>query len=180
MLKTAFAALVGLSSSVALGATVAIIDSGVDVDHADLKKSVWVNPIDGSFDLFDDDGNGKTDDVYGWNFLDNNNVLIDLTQTSLLTSDIKTFFTLQGKVLTGTATEEQKTWLKKKISDSSFRSRITQYGAFAHGTHVAGIASEFEGNKVFTIRLIPTKILCKACWIKSAKPRKRVRTRTGF
>lgn len=147
-----------LFSQAATAATVAIIDSGVDVDHVTLKSRTWQNPVDYSFDLTDNDGNGKVDDVYGWNFIESNNVLIDLTQVVLLTQDVKTFFTLQAKVLTGDASEAEKAWLRRKISDEEFRGRLTQYAAFAHGTHVAGIAaSANDANKIFTVRLIPTK-----------------------
>jgi len=48
--------------------TVAIIDSGVDVEHEDLKANLWQNPRDRR-DGRDDDGNGYVDDVYGWNFI---------------------------------------------------------------------------------------------------------------
>ena len=48
--------------------TVAIIDSGVDVEHEDLKANLWQNPRDRR-DGRDDDGNGYIDDVYGWNFI---------------------------------------------------------------------------------------------------------------
>jgi subtilisin family serine protease len=48
--------------------TVAIIDSGVDVEHEDLQANVWQNPKDRR-DGRDDDGNGYIDDVFGWNFI---------------------------------------------------------------------------------------------------------------
>lgn len=48
--------------------TVAIIDSGVDVEHEDLKANLWQNPKDRP-DGRDDDLNGYVDDVYGWNFI---------------------------------------------------------------------------------------------------------------
>jgi len=49
------------------GAAVAVIDSGVDLEHADLNDNLWVNPLD-PLDGVDNDGNGKTDDVNGWDF----------------------------------------------------------------------------------------------------------------
>lgn len=51
---------------------VAIVDSGVDIDHPDLKNNIWVNEkeLNGS-DGDDDDDNGLTDDIYGWNFATN-------------------------------------------------------------------------------------------------------------
>lgn len=52
---------------------VAVLDSGVDVDNPDLKHNIWVNVHEKPFDLIDNDGNGKVDDFYGWNFVDNNN-----------------------------------------------------------------------------------------------------------
>jgi subtilisin family serine protease len=50
-------------------AVVAVIDTGVAIAHPDLQNSLWVNPgeiVNGS----DDDGNGLTDDVNGWDFFD--------------------------------------------------------------------------------------------------------------
>jgi subtilisin family serine protease len=47
---------------------VAIIDSGVDVEHEDLRGSVWRNPRE-TRNGRDDDGNGLADDVFGWNYI---------------------------------------------------------------------------------------------------------------
>ena len=54
---------------------VAIIDTGIDVDHPDLKDAMWVNEDEIPGDGIDNDGNGFIDDVNGWNFIDNNNQL---------------------------------------------------------------------------------------------------------
>lgn len=48
---------------------VAVIDSGIEVDHADLKTQMWVNPKEVANNGKDDDKNGYTDDIHGWNFL---------------------------------------------------------------------------------------------------------------
>jgi hypothetical protein len=47
---------------------VAVLDSGVDVDHPDLVGQLWVNPGEVAGNGLDDDGNGKVDDVNGWRF----------------------------------------------------------------------------------------------------------------
>ena len=53
---------------------VAVIDSGVDFEHEDLKTHLWINRIEIALNGKDDDGNGYIDDVHGWNFLiDENN-----------------------------------------------------------------------------------------------------------
>lgn len=52
---------------------IAVIDTGVDVDHPDLKDNIWVNPGDIPDNGIDDDGNGYIDDIHGWNFGDDNN-----------------------------------------------------------------------------------------------------------
>ena len=48
---------------------VGIADSGVDIEHEDLKDVAWVNPKEIAGNNKDDDGNGYTDDIHGWNFL---------------------------------------------------------------------------------------------------------------
>ncbi len=48
---------------------VAVIDSGIEVDHADLKTQMWVNPKEVAKNGKDDDKNGYVDDIHGWNFL---------------------------------------------------------------------------------------------------------------
>lgn len=48
---------------------VGVIDSGLDIDHEDLKGKIWTNTKEIAGNKKDDDGNGYADDVHGWNFL---------------------------------------------------------------------------------------------------------------
>lgn len=48
---------------------VGVIDSGIDIEHEDLKDVLWMNPKEVAGNKIDDDKNGYIDDVYGWNFL---------------------------------------------------------------------------------------------------------------
>lgn len=59
---------------------VAIADSGIDIEHEDLKEVLWINADEIEGNNKDDDNNGYVDDIYGWNFLGNaagDNVTID-------------------------------------------------------------------------------------------------------
>lgn len=47
---------------------VAVIDTGIDYTHSQLKDSMWVNHKEIPGNGIDDDGNGYIDDVYGWDF----------------------------------------------------------------------------------------------------------------
>ncbi|WP_242092454.1 S8 family peptidase [Aestuariivivens sediminicola] len=49
--------------------TVAVIDSGIDINHEDLNDVVWTNEDEIPNNGKDDDNNGYIDDVHGWNFL---------------------------------------------------------------------------------------------------------------
>lgn len=50
---------------------VAVIDSGIDIEHEDLQGSIWVNTDEIPDNGIDDDNNGYIDDVNGWSFLGN-------------------------------------------------------------------------------------------------------------
>jgi len=47
---------------------IAVIDSGIDLDHPDLAANIWKNPGEVPGNGIDDDANGFVDDVNGWDF----------------------------------------------------------------------------------------------------------------
>jgi subtilisin family serine protease len=103
---------------------VAVIDSGIDTLHEDLKPVMWTNPKEIPGNGKDDDKNGYVDDVHGWNFIggkDGKNVKEDsyegarvyhqlkqkwegkeITESSLSPADLKsyqTYLRAKGKVV---------------------------------------------------------------------------------
>jgi len=52
---------------------IAVLDNGVDINHPDLVNNIWTNTGEIPGNGIDDDGNGFEDDVYGWNFVEDNN-----------------------------------------------------------------------------------------------------------
>jgi subtilisin family serine protease len=53
------------------GVVVAVVDTGIDIAHADLAANLWTNPGEIAGNGVDDDANGFVDDVRGWNFVTN-------------------------------------------------------------------------------------------------------------
>lgn len=56
---------------------VANVDTGIDYLHEDLAQNMWVNTGEIAGNGIDDDGNGYIDDVYGWDFYNNDNDPMD-------------------------------------------------------------------------------------------------------
>ena len=65
---------------------IAVIDTGADIDHPEIRNNIWTNEGETGLDLvgnnkannnIDDEGNGFVDDVHGWNFVDNSNRIED-------------------------------------------------------------------------------------------------------
>ncbi len=72
---------------------VAVIDSGIDTLHEDLKPVLWTNPREIPGNGIDDDKNGYIDDVHGWNFIggkDGRNVKEDSYEASRVYHSLKT------------------------------------------------------------------------------------------
>ena len=72
---------------------VAVIDSGIDTAHEDLKPILWTNPKEKPGNGIDDDKNGYIDDVHGWNFIggkDGRNVKEDSYEAARVYHKLKT------------------------------------------------------------------------------------------
>ncbi len=55
------------------GLVIAVLDSGLNFTHPDLQNIAWINPGEVSGDGKDNDASGKTDDINGWDFVNNDN-----------------------------------------------------------------------------------------------------------
>ena len=81
---------------------VAVIDSGIDTAHQDLKPILWKNSKEIPNNGKDDDKNGYIDDVHGWNFIggkDGRNVKEDSYEVARVYHSLKTKW--EGKTATG-------------------------------------------------------------------------------
>lgn len=99
---------------------VAIIDSGIDTLHEDLKEVLWKNPKEIPGNNIDDDQNGYVDDIYGWNFIggrDGRNVKQDSYEGARVYHKLKLKYAgkeIDPAALQGEELEEYNTWLKAK------------------------------------------------------------------
>ncbi|NQX82737.1 MAG: S8 family serine peptidase [Flavobacteriaceae bacterium] len=58
-----------LEGKKSINTIVAVLDSGLDIEHEDLMSITWVNEDEIAGNNIDDDKNGYIDDINGWNFL---------------------------------------------------------------------------------------------------------------
>src|SRR3982750_4694228 len=99
---------------------VAVIDSGVDTIHEDLRSVLWQNPKEIPGNGIDDDKNGYVDDVYGWNFLggrDGRNVEKDSYEASRVYNQLKVKWAdkeVDVARLSAAEAKEYKMWLKAR------------------------------------------------------------------
>ncbi len=121
---------------------VAIIDNGFDTFHPDLKENVWKNVKEKENNGLDDDGNGYVDDVWGWNFVQE-----DVNRDGVL-SESETKGSNDPTPKVSALTEKEK-----------------QEGVFHHGTVVAGIIGAVGDNSVYgtglnwKVRLMNVKVI---------------------
>jgi cell wall-associated protease len=113
---------------------VAVIDSGIDIDHEDLKDVIWTNEDEIPGNNIDDDKNGYVDDVHGWNFIGgkNGNVAEDTYEVT------REYARLKGKYESIDSTKVGKKdkaefayWKKvKKKYDNDFSHNKKQYDEY--------------------------------------------------
>lgn len=99
---------------------VAVIDSGLDTLHEDLKSVLWHNPKEIPGNKKDDDGNGYVDDIYGWNFLggaDGRSVTVDSYERDRVYHKYKSLFDEKNIIIDSLPKSEQyvyEMWMKAK------------------------------------------------------------------
>lgn len=94
---------------------VAVLDSGVDYEHEDLKDIMWVNDDEIPGNGIDDDKNGYIDDIHGWNFLGNakgENVAHDNLEVTRLYKKYKEMF--EGRDENKLSKKEKEAYAKYK------------------------------------------------------------------
>src|SRR5436190_8729980 len=101
---------------------VAVIDSGVDTTHEDLKEILWHNPKEIPGNGIDDDNNGYVDDVYGWNFIggkDGRNVKEDSYEASRVYYRYKDLYSgkkVDTAAMNDDEKEQYKMWQKSRAN----------------------------------------------------------------
>jgi subtilisin family serine protease len=68
---------------------VAVIDSGVDVNHEDLQGKIWINSNEIENNGIDDDKNGYIDDVFGWNFIGGKNGMAQIEKDDTVANGLR-------------------------------------------------------------------------------------------
>jgi subtilisin family serine protease len=92
--------------------TVAIIDTGIDYNHPDLQGNLWKNPGEIADNGKDDDQNGYIDDVYGWDFRNNDNDPMDGHGHGTHVAGTIAAATNNGKLMAGVAWHTKMAGLK--------------------------------------------------------------------
>ena len=158
VLPLALALVLGSAQISAQAAVIGVVDSGLDVKHPSFANKVWTNPGEIPTNNLDDEQDGYIDDVNGWNFVQNNGILLDSKYLNTFPADTPRFFEIQKKILEGTVTDEEKSWVKQSLENPEFRKKLGIFGNFVHGTHVAGISARKNPNsELIGLKLIPTE-----------------------
>jgi subtilisin family serine protease len=106
---------------------VAVIDSGIDTAHVDLKPILWRNRGEIPGNGIDDDKNGYVDDVHGWNFLggaDGRNVNAEtLEMTRIVAAGRKRF---KGKTATTVKPADKADFALYQKAEKSYTTRLKE------------------------------------------------------
>jgi len=105
---------------------VGVIDSGIDIEHEDLKDVIWTNEKEIAGNGIDDDKNGYIDDIHGWNFLGGDGVAApeQLEITRLVAEMNKRF---EGKTIDQVSDDDKTDFLKYEKYLEAFNNSAGPY-----------------------------------------------------
>jgi len=113
---------------------VAVIDSGIDIDHEDLKDIMWVNADEIPGNGVDDDKNGYVDDIHGWSFIGGKggNVNEDTYEVTREYARLKPLYeNVDEKKISKKKKAEYEYWKKVKTKyDNDFKSNKEQFDLY--------------------------------------------------
>lgn len=131
-----------LCSYLVHSATIAIIDTGFDLDHDYLKPKILKNETD-----------EEAIEFHGWDFFDNSHLKKPVIEDKSSLQEVLLYRNLKAKGHKQGLSMEEFEWYKKKNADKEFMDKVRLFKKHSHGTFVAGIAlREGENINIFPIR----------------------------
>lgn len=125
---------------------VGVIDSGIDINHEDLKDNIWTNPKEIAGNEIDDDKNGYIDDIHGWNFLGGNGVAApEQLEITRIVAKLNPRF--KGKTLENISEEEKVDFKKYQEYLKAYEAKSSRH--FKTMERLAQIETNFAAVKTF-------------------------------
>ncbi len=128
-----------------MSATIAIIDTGFDLDHDFLRPKILKQETDE--EAIDPK---LIKEFHGWNFHDNSHLKKSVLDDSTSLQEILLFRNLRAKGHSQGLSLDEFEWFKKRTSDKVFMEKVKAFKKHSHGTFVAGIALR-EGDNISII-----------------------------
>ncbi|WP_426059651.1 S8 family serine peptidase [Hymenobacter sp. B1770] len=145
---------------------VAVLDSGIDSTHVDLKPILWSKPTEIAGNGIDDDKNGYVDDVRGWNFLggkDGQNIAVETLEQTRIYAQYKAQF--EGKKRRSLSAADQArfdVYEQAKASYQQDRAQENKQFSMLTGALESNTAAFERVKRVLNVALLDTATLRQA------------------
>ena len=119
--------------------TIAVLDNIIDTTHPKLRPYLHYNS-DEVLNSYDDDRNGKVDDVNGWNFINEDHLVFNEAQRGDFPKEVFLYYELRAKKTLDTITDDEMQEYKDLRKDDDFMDKRKEFSRYTHGSHVACLA----------------------------------------
>ena len=119
--------------------TIAVLDNIIDTTHPKLRPYLHYNSGE-VLNSYDDDRNGKVDDVNGWNFINEDHLVFNEAQRGDFPKEVFLYYELRAKKTLDTITDDEMQEYKDLRKDDDFMDKRKEFSRYTHGSHVACLA----------------------------------------